>query len=104
MSRASSVTDHSVTPEKVLILTGDGRTLTGTLLSCDQVTNLVLSNTVERIIRPSEDEEPSTEVEHGVYLIRGENVVVCGLLDEEMDAKIDWGKVKGNVIGGIKHS
>ena len=104
MSRASSVTDHSVTPEKVLILTGDGRTLTGTLLSCDQVTNLVLSNTVERIIRPSEDEEPSTEVDHGVYLIRGENVVVCGLLDEEMDAKIDWGKVKGNVIGGIKHS
>ena len=104
MSRASSITDHSVTPEKVLILTGDGRTLTGTLLSCDQVTNLVLSNTVERIIRPSEDEEPSTEVEHGVYLIRGENVVVCGLLDEEMDAKIDWGKVKGNVIGGIKHS
>jgi U6 snRNA-associated Sm-like protein LSm8 len=104
LSRASSITDHSVTPEKVLILTGDGRTLTGTLLSCDQVTNLVLSNTVERIIRPSEDEEPSTEVEHGVYLIRGENVVVCGLLDEEMDAKIDWGKVKGNVIGGIKHS
>ena len=63
----------------------------------------MLSETVERIIRPVDDEEPSTEVQHGVYLIRGENVVVCGLVDEELDEKIDWAKVRGDVIGGIKH-
>lgn len=91
-------------PDKVLILTQDGRTLTGTLLSCDQLTNLVLSKTIERIIRPATDDEPSEEVEHGVYLIRGENVVVCGLVDEELDGQIDWAKVRGDVIGGIKHT
>ena len=90
-------------PEKVLILTADGRTLTGTLLSCDQVTNLVLSQTVERIIRPADDEEVSAEVSHGLYLIRGENVAICGLVDEELDASIDWAKVRGDVVGGIKH-
>ena len=30
-------------------------------------------------------------------------MVICGLLDEQMDGEIDWAKVRGNVIGGIKH-
>nr|POE58697.1 u6 snrna-associated sm-like protein lsm8 [Quercus suber] len=90
--------------EKVLILTVDGRTLTGTLLSSDQVTNLVLQHTVERIIRPPDDELPSEEQDHGVYMVRGDNVVVCGLVDEALDASIDWTKVKGEVIGSTKHN
>ena len=81
----------------------DGRTLTGTLISCDQVTNLVLKETVERVIRPSDDPEPSSETSHGLYMIRGDNLVVCGLVDEEMDASIDWTKVRGDVIGSTKH-
>ena len=89
--------------EKILVITTDGRSLIGDLLSCDQLTNLVLSQTVERIIRPQEDEEPSTEITHGLYLIRGEHVAVCGLVDEERDASIDWSLVKGAVIGGVKH-
>lgn len=85
------------------MLTADGRTLTGTLLSCDQLTNLVLKDTIERVIRPQDDLEESEEVPHGLYLIRGENVAVCGLLNEELDASIDWAKVRGNVVGGVKH-
>ena len=90
--------------EKVLILTVDGRTLIGDLLSTDQATNLVLANTVERIIRTPDDEEPSTEIEHGLYLIRGDNVVVCGEIDEKMDGDIDWSKVKGEVIRDTKNA
>ena len=90
--------------EKVLILTADGRTLIGNLLSCDQLTNLVLSQTVERVIRPPDDDEQSNEVEHGLYLIRGENVAICGLVDEELDEQIDWTNVRGSVVGGIKHT
>lgn len=89
--------------EKVCIITADGRTLTGTLLSADQSTNIVLTSTVERVIRPRDDPEPSAEVEHGLYLIRGDNVVVCGLLDEALDDSIDWTEVRGDVIGGTKH-
>ena len=73
------------------------------LLSIDQVTNLVLADTIERVIRPADDEEASLEVSHGLYIIRGENVVLCGLVDEDLDSQIDWAKVRGNVIGGIKH-
>lgn len=46
----------------------------------------------------------SSEVDHGLYLIRGDNVVVVGLVDEELDDSIDWEKVRGAVIGGVKHS
>ncbi|CAI7566974.1 unnamed protein product [Penicillium discolor] len=90
--------------EKVLILTVDGRTLIGDLLSTDQTTNLVLANTVERIIRTPDDDEPSAEIEHGLYLIRGDNVVVCGEIDEKMDGDIDWSKVKGEVIRDTKNA
>lgn len=90
--------------EKVLILTVDGRTLLGTLLSTDQLTNLVLTNTVERVIRTPEDDEPSSQIEHGLYLIRGDNVVVCAEIDEKIDGEIDWTKVKGEVIRDTKNA
>ncbi|KAJ5578225.1 uncharacterized protein N7459_007189 [Penicillium hispanicum] len=90
--------------KKVLILTVDGRTLLGTLLSTDQLTNLVLTDTVERIIRTPEDDEPSSQIEHGLYLIRGDNVVICGEVDEKIDTDIDWAKVKGEVIRDTKNA
>ncbi|PGH05385.1 hypothetical protein AJ80_08353 [Polytolypa hystricis UAMH7299] len=89
--------------KKILVLTVDGRTLLGTLLSTDQLTNLVLSGTVERIIRTPDDPEPSTQVEHGLYLIRGDNVVICGEVDEGVDGQIDWSNVRGQVIKGTKN-
>lgn len=96
-------TNPALVIEKVLVITADGRTLTGNLLSCDQLTNLVLGQTIERIIRPPEDPDPSAEVSHGLYLIRGENVAICGLVDEELDGQIEWTEVRGSVVGGIKH-
>jgi len=38
-----------------------------------------------------------------LYLVRGDNVVMCGLVDEELDKSIDWTKVKGQPIGSTKH-
>jgi U6 snRNA-associated Sm-like protein LSm8 len=64
----------------------------------------VLSQTIERVIRTPDDPEPSSEVPHGLYLIRGDNVAVVGLVDEQLDEDINWSEVKGSVIGGVKHS
>ncbi|KAH6678264.1 hypothetical protein BGZ60DRAFT_412557 [Tricladium varicosporioides] len=90
--------------KKILVITSDSRTLVGKLLSFDQQTNLVLGETMERIIRPPDDPEPSSEIPHGLYLIRGDNVVVVGLVEEELDDSINWLEVRGAVIGGVKHS
>jgi len=62
-----------------------------------------LQDTVERIIRPYDDDEPSTQVSLGLYLVRGDNVCVIGLVDEQLDENIDWSKVKGETFGGVKH-
>ncbi|KAF1964117.1 Sm-like ribonucleo protein [Bimuria novae-zelandiae CBS 107.79] len=93
--------------KKVSVLTLDGRTMVGTLESCDGSMNLVLSSAVERIIRPrvdeAEDDVPSEEVPLGLYIIRGDSVAVCGRVDEELDASIDWEKVRGEPLGTTRH-
>jgi len=46
-SVSTRLTTHSDSwVEKVLVLTSDSRTLVGTLLSCDQMTNLVRKSSV----------------------------------------------------------
>ncbi|KAK5658706.1 hypothetical protein OQA88_1515 [Cercophora sp. LCS_1] len=89
--------------KKVCIITTDGRTLVGTLVASDNTTNLVLSGTTERVIKTVEEGEPSEEVPHGLYVVRGENVCVVGLVDEALDASINWTEVKGVPIGTTKH-
>lgn len=90
--------------KKVTVITADGRTLVGNLFAADNQTNLVLQDCVERGIREADDPEDSVEVPLGVYVVRGDNVCVVGLVDEALDESIDWTKVKGDPIGGIKHS
>ncbi|RCI15144.1 hypothetical protein L249_6798 [Ophiocordyceps polyrhachis-furcata BCC 54312] len=89
--------------KKVLVVTVDSRTLVGTLLAADHSTNLVLDKAVERVIREPDDPENSLEVTLGVYVVRGDNVCVVGLVDEKLDQSIDWTKVRGSVIGSTKH-
>ena len=64
----------------------------------------MLLDTIERIIRTPDDDEPSSQIEHGLYLIRGDNVVVCGEVDEQIDGDIDWTKVRGEVVKGTKNA
>lgn len=64
----------------------------------------VLQNAIERVIREVDDQEPSVEVPLGLYIVRGDNVCIVGVVDEELDNSIDWTAVKGAPIGGIKHS
>lgn len=87
--------------ENVAIITTDGRNFVGTLKGYDQTTNIILANTKERIISP---DEPTEIIELGLYLLRGESVAVCGLIDDEIDKKIDWSNVRGQTIGTTKHS
>lgn len=55
------------------------------------------------MIRSPEDGEPSSEVPHGLYVVRGENVCLVGLVDETLDESINWTEVKGAPIGTTKH-
>ncbi|KAK9782917.1 putative U6 snRNA-associated Sm-like protein LSm1 [Seiridium cardinale] len=81
-----------LTDKKLLICLRDGRKLTGILRSWDQFANLVLQSTIERIYAPLPDAAEDSPVKgyyadktHGIFLVRGENVLLLGEIDLDKD-------------------
>lgn len=65
--------------KKLLVVLRDGRTLIGYLRSIDQFANLVLQNTIERI----HVGKKYGDIPRGIFVVRGENVVLLGEIDLE---------------------
>jgi len=78
-STLSELTNKSIT-----LLTCDGRLITGTLLGYDQLQNLILKQSYEKVYSM---EAPVEKVELGLFVVRGDNVAV---ISEVMTA--DYGK------------
>lgn len=73
---------------KMFVLMRDGRKLFGILRTFDQFANLVLQDAVERIyLSDGDDDTPQryAETYRGVFMIRGENVVMMGELDIDVE-------------------
>ncbi|VVC37706.1 Sm-like protein Lsm1,LSM domain, eukaryotic/archaea-type,LSM domain [Cinara cedri] len=68
--------------KKLMVLLRDGRTLIGYLRSVDQYANLLLQQTVERI----HVGRKFGDIPRGVFLVRGENVVLLGEIDSLQEA------------------
>ena len=61
--------------------------IVGTLRSFDQFANIVLENAVERMIVGTH----YSDVPLGLYIVRGENVVLMGDIDEAIELKgLTW--------------
>ncbi|XP_048448048.1 sm-like protein LSM1B isoform X1 [Pyrus x bretschneideri] len=67
--------------EKLLVLLRDSRKLLGILRSFDQFANAVLEGACERVIVG----DLYCDIPLGLYVIRGENVVLIGELDSERE-------------------
>ncbi len=86
--------------KKLVVVLRDGRKLFGILRSFDQFANLVLQDTIERIyvasptgdiIGKGKSALHYGDIPRGVFLIRGENVVLVGEIDldkEEEDGEV----------------
>ncbi|KAG6842622.1 hypothetical protein C0991_000148 [Blastosporella zonata] len=79
---------------KMLVILRDGRKLHGVLRSYDQFANLVLEDTVERIYHGN----AFAESWRGLYLIRGENVVLLGEIDLDQEDDIPLQQVDWNTL------
>ncbi|SCU87700.1 LADA_0E05622g1_1 [Lachancea dasiensis] len=64
---------------KIFVLLRDGRMLFGVLRTFDQYANLILQYCVERIYVAEQNQY--AECDHGVLMVRGENVVMLGEVD-----------------------
>ncbi|KAL4070974.1 Sm-like ribonucleoprotein [Scleroderma citrinum] len=79
---------------KMLVVLRDGRKLHGVLRSYDQFANLVLEDTIERIYHGN----AFAEHWHGLFLIRGENVVLLGEIDLDQEDDIPLRQVDYNIL------
>ncbi|KAF8168060.1 hypothetical protein B0H34DRAFT_684047 [Crassisporium funariophilum] len=79
---------------KMLVILRDGRKLHGVLRSYDQFANLVLEDTVERIYH----ENAFAESWHGLFLIRGENVVLLGEIDLDREDEVPLKQVDYHIL------
>ncbi|KAI8805751.1 Sm-like ribonucleoprotein [Cladochytrium replicatum] len=70
--------------KKLLVVLRDGRNLVGVLRSYDQFANLVLQDTIERTYH----NDTYGDEYRGVFVIRGENVVLLGEVDVEREDSI----------------
>ena len=96
--------------ESVFVVTGDGRTITGILVGHDQVQNLILQSAVERIYTSLDGTERAEEVELGLYVIRGDNVVLISSMEDEEDndeppqkrqKEADWKTIQADPLPAI---
>ncbi|CAH2350700.1 sm-like protein LSm1 [[Candida] railenensis] len=85
---------------KIFVVLRDGRNVFGILRTFDQFANLVLQDTIERIYLETEEAQESVpkrfaETYRGVFMIRGENVVMMGELDidKEDDHLQEWQQI-----------
>ncbi|KAI6240538.1 Like-Sm ribonucleoprotein and Adenylate kinase domain containing protein [Aphelenchoides fujianensis] len=65
--------------KRLMVMLRDGKTLIGDLRTIDQFANLVLQNTLERIYV----DKCYGDIPRGIFMIRGENVVLAGELGDE---------------------
>ncbi|KAF9436944.1 SM-like, degradation of cytoplasmic mRNAs and positively regulates transcription initiation [Entomortierella beljakovae] len=70
--------------KKLLVVLRDGRKLIGILRSFDQFANLVLQDTIERIYVG----DTYGDIHRGIFIIRGENVVLLGEIDEDKEDEL----------------
>ncbi len=94
-----SSTLESYTGKLVAVITGDGRLILGTLKGFDQTINLILINSRERVFSTFAG---AKEVSLGLYIIRGDNVVLLGEVDEDLDKSVDYQSMMAEPINQMK--
>ncbi|KAG8745355.1 hypothetical protein FRC06_007548 [Ceratobasidium sp. 370] len=85
---------------KVLLILQDGRAIVGTLAGFDQRSNVVLSDSVERIYSMEEGVE---EVPLGLYLVKGDMIVLIGELDAAIDSEADLSTIRAEPLQAIRY-
>lgn len=83
----------------IIVSTMDGKVLVGKLSGFDNQCNLVLSKCVERIFSSDQGVEIQ---EHGLFLVRGDNVATIGDVDDEVDSSVKWSEVLADPLKAIR--
>ncbi|XP_019765665.1 U6 snRNA-associated Sm-like protein LSm8 [Dendroctonus ponderosae] len=94
-SGLDSFVNHTVS-----IITSDGRNFIGTLKGFDQTINMILDESHERVYSTTTGVE---QVMLGLHIIRGDNVAIIGLIDEDVDNRLNLSTIKAEPLNPVVH-
>jgi U6 snRNA-associated Sm-like protein LSm8 len=83
----------------VNVVTNEGRVFTGILKSFDQSINMIIKDCFEKVY--SKDEAVKF-ASMGLYMIRGDNVMIVSEVDENLEKNIDYKEVKAEKLKEVK--
>ncbi|CCG24298.1 hypothetical protein CORT_0F00690 [Candida orthopsilosis Co 90-125] len=90
--------------KKVHVITTDARFFEGVLEGFDKNTNIILSNSIERIIYSTQEiDETNEEIPSGVNIMRGNEIVCIGEIDDNLYAKVNWLEMRGSPLKTTKN-
>ncbi|KAJ7634895.1 hypothetical protein FB45DRAFT_790342 [Roridomyces roridus] len=85
---------------RVILVLQDGVVIVGVMAGFDQKSNVVLSDSKERIYSMDAGVE---EVPLGLYLVKGDMIVLIGELDEAVDQAVDLSTIHAEPIPRIQY-
>ncbi|KAK7039462.1 U6 snRNA-associated Sm-like protein LSm8 [Favolaschia claudopus] len=85
---------------RVILILQDGRVIVGVMAGFDQKSNVVLSDSKERIYSMDVGVE---EVPLGLYLVKGDMIVLIGEIDEAVDQAVDLETIHAEPIPPIRY-
>ncbi|EFX82935.1 U6 snRNA-associated Sm-like protein LSm8 [Daphnia pulex] len=84
----------------VCVITSDGRNFIGILKGFDQTINLIIDDSHERVFSSTQGVE---QVQLGLHIIRGDNVVLIGEIDNELDSRLNLSEIRAEPLAQIHH-
>ncbi|KAI0064388.1 Sm-like ribonucleoprotein [Artomyces pyxidatus] len=85
---------------RVLLVLQDGRAIVGVLAGYDQKSNVVLSDSKERVYSLEEGVE---EIPLGLYLVKGDMIILIGEIDEDKDRSVDLSTIRADPLPPIRY-
>ncbi|KAH9940305.1 hypothetical protein B0H21DRAFT_697730 [Amylocystis lapponica] len=95
MASLQGYVDH-----RVLLILQDGRAIVGVMAGFDQKSNVVLSDSKERVYSLEDGVE---EIPLGLYLVKGDQIVLIGELDDALDQAVDLSTIRAEPLPAIHY-
>ncbi|KAF9262267.1 Sm-like ribonucleoprotein [Marasmius fiardii PR-910] len=86
--------------KRVLLVLQDGRSIVGVMAGYDQKSNVVLSDSKERVYSMEEGVE---EIPLGLYLVKGDMIILIGEIDENIDQAVDLSAIRAEPLPPIRY-
>jgi U6 snRNA-associated Sm-like protein LSm8 len=86
--------------QRVIVSTMDSRILVGIVHGFDPQCNILLAKCKERIFSASAGVEV---MEHGMYIVRGDNISTIGEIDDTVDSEVNWEDVVAEPLKPIRY-